>query len=220
MNWNELLKYPIIVGSILIALIGAKYLLDFDISRATKIGAGGIEFSKQQERTSDATQELDRQLKEAIARIEILEKRLDDPSNQINENERRQIIEEAAQEVSPAVAMLSKSAAQGGKSLVYRTSGYIWIGNYKDKWQKPVLIGLDGQVINKSPTSINVGEEYTTRGNMVIREQLPENNVDYYKGSRSLGTIPVGTRIRIEQAPVGVDREFAVQYWTKVVVIE
>ncbi|MCW9015966.1 MAG: hypothetical protein OQJ89_03315, partial [Kangiellaceae bacterium] len=200
--------------------IGAKYLLDFDISRATKIGTGGIEFSEQQERTSEATEELDRQLKEAIARIAILEKRLDNPTNQINENERRQILEEAAQEVSPAVAKLSKSAEKGGKSLVYNVSGYIWIGNFKDKWQKPVLIGLDGQIIQKSPDSINPGEQYTTRGNMVIREQLPQDNKDYYKGSRSLGTIPVGTRVRIEEIPEGIDREFAVQYWAKVVVLE
>lgn len=220
MNWNELLKYPIMVASIFLALFGARHLLDFDIGRATRIGADGIEFAEQQERTSEATQALDQALKEALARIEVLENSVNNPSANLDATERKRILEASAQEVSPEVAMLARSTVRDGKSLVYGKVGYIWIGDYQREWLKPRLVGLDGQVIEKAPQAIEVGERYSLRANIVLRKEQPQNNAEYYRGSPSLGVVTSGTQVQIEARPTGIDREFAVQYWAKVKVME
>ena len=220
MNWNELLKYPIIIISIFFALLGAKYFLGFDISRVTKIGVNGIEFAEQKNRTIEAIESIDQALKDVVARIDILEKAMNNPNRAIDQKEKKRILEESAQEVSSAVAQLAKPIGKGGKSSVFEKSGYIWIGDYKDKWSRPMLLGLNGQSVRKPPSDIRIGEEYAVGGNMVLRETEPKNDVEYYRDSRQIGTVTRGTRIIIEGKPKGIDREFAVQFWARIKVAE
>ena len=124
----------------------------------------------------------------------------------------------AAQTVSDQTANVSKlfAAATGKASISAR--GYIWIGNYADdRWDSPKLASLaSGQPVAMTPRQIKPGTEYSVLGNMVIRNGLPPNNTEYFRAQKSLGVIPRGTRVRIVTSPIGIDREFAVQYWAEV----
>jgi hypothetical protein len=98
--------------------------------------------------------------------------------------------------------------------------GYIWIGNYNQTWTSPQLAQPEtGKPMSVSPNQFKTGEEYIVLGNLVVRDGLPANDESYYRGRKSLGVIPQGTRIRLINGPVPIDRQFAVQYWAEVQVL-
>lgn len=45
---------------------------------------------------------------------------------------------------------------------------------------------------------------------------LPSNDADCSRVRKSLGVIPRGTSVRLVNAPVAIDRPYAVPYWAQI----
>jgi hypothetical protein len=206
----ELLKYPVTVFSILLALIIAKFTLGISFGAVAEVGPGGVKFAQ------DAKAEiadLAGKLNGAVVAIEELKKQSETraPSAQS-----QTAVFEATQTVSDQTAQLAKLSSDqpAGTS---KQKGYIWIGDYKNGWNRVKLGAVDtGQPIAGSPEKLLPGTEYSVLGNMVVRDGLPSNDADYFGGRKSLGVIPRGTKVRLVKAPVLIDREYVVQYWAEV----
>lgn len=209
-SWVELLKYPVAIFSVLIALIIGRHALGISFGAVSEISADGVKFS--QEAKGELT-DLASKLNGALAAIEELKKHpqfAQDGSTGIEA-----AVTEAAQTVSDQTAQFSRlpQDTNGGAS----PQGYIWIGNYRNGWSAVKLASLEtGQAITAVPQRLQPGTVYQVLGNMVVRDGLPADDASYYQGRRSLGTVPRGTRVRLVGAPVGIDRGFAVQYWAQV----
>jgi hypothetical protein len=206
-----LLKYPITVFSILLALLVAKWQLGITFGAVQEVGPGGVKFS--QEAKAELT-DIASRLNGALAAIEELRKAA--PAQKAKSPEAQATIFEAAQTVSDQTAQLA-NLTQAPASGSGPTGGFIWIGDYGNGWSRAKLAAVDkGQPITAPPDQLQPGTEYKVLGNMVVRDGLPANDPQYFQGRRSLGTLPRGTKIRLAEKPVAVDRGAAVQYWAKV----
>ena len=206
----ELLKYPLVVFSVLVALIIAKYTLEISFGAVSEISKDGIKFSQEQK---GELANLASKLNGAIAEIEQLKKNA--PVAQTSSAQAQATVFQAAQTVSDQTAQLANIAAKSPTSTFQQ--GWIWIGNYKDGWNPTTLsVPNTGQPVAVAPAQLTPGAEYQITGNMVVRDGLPENDAKYYEARKSLGTLPRGTRVRLVAAPTGVERQFAVQYWAKI----
>lgn len=214
----ELLKLPILVFSILLSVVALKHFLGLEFGTVTEVGTQGVRFSEQSQATLQALADLETKVNESVVRIEALEQRT--PRSQ---DEAKKIDSEAfsaSQSVSETTTELAKLQRERQKDQEGRASkaeGYIWIGNYNDTWEHPRLASIEtGQPIMLEPRQIEAGTEYRLLGNMVLRDGLPPNDVDYFRSRESLGVVPRGTRITLRRVPVAIDREFAVQYWAEI----
>ncbi|WP_428380930.1 hypothetical protein [Nevskia ramosa] len=212
--WIEISKYPVAVMSIFLALVGAKFILGIPFGSVSEITKDGIKF------TQDAKGELaslGAQLNAATKSIEEIKAQL---STKPLSSESKSAIFEASQTVSDQTAQIA-TVSSSGDSRDTKTSGYIWIGDYNKvsaTWQRVKLVSATtNAALVSAPSSVSPGTVFTVSGNMVLRDGLPRNDSTYFQGQKSLGVLPVGTRIKILSAPVGIDREFAVQYWAQVV---
>lgn len=207
----ELLKYPLTILSLLIALIVAKYTLGVSFGAVTEVSLEGVKF------TQDAKGEiadLAGKLNGALAAIEELKKQAG--SKETFSPRAQSEIFAATQTVSDQTAQLAKlSSVQAAGSP--KQKGLIWIGDYKNGWSRVLLSAIDtGKQIVVPPDKLLSGTEYSVLGNMVVRDGLPSNDADYFRGRKSLGVIPRGTKVRLVRAPAAIDRGFAVQYWAEV----
>ncbi|GGC64330.1 hypothetical protein [Undibacterium terreum] len=210
----ELLKYPVTVFSILIALLIAHQFLGLNFGNVTELSASGIKF------TQDAKGEitsLASQLNSATAAIQDLQKRL--PAGDAPTPQAKAQIFEASQTVSNQTAQIAK-LTNDAPGDTQKTHGYMWIGDYKNGWSRIKLSAVDSnEPVSVSPDKLSAGNEFKVLGNMVVRDGLPSNDADYYTAKKSLGIVPVGSKIRFLGQPKGIDREFAVQYWVEIVVL-
>ncbi len=205
----DLLKYPVTVFAILIAVIIAKFALGITFGSVTEITGEGIKFS--QDAKGELT-DLASKLNGALAAIDELKKQA--PAAEANPQAR--VAEFTASQTVPDQSAQIASIASPATSASAR-QGYIWIGNYKGGWNPTMLAALaTGQPITAAPDTLVSGAEYKVLGNIVVRDGLPGNDAAYYQGHKSLGSIPRGTTIRLVTPPTGLDRQFAVQYWAKV----
>jgi hypothetical protein len=209
-----LLRYPVTVFSILIALIIAKYALGLSFGAVATVGPGGVTF------VQDAKAEiadLAGRLNGALAAIEELRKQTAPAGG--SSAQAKTAIFAATQTVSDQTAQLAKLTSDQPSGAV-KQKGFIWIGDYKNGWNS-VKLGntATGQAVTDPPQKLLPGTEYSVLGNMVVRDGLPSNDADYFRSRKSLGVVPRGTRVRLVRAPVPIDREFAVQYWAEVEVL-
>lgn len=211
--WIELGKYPITILSIFLALVGAKYVLGITFGPVSEISADGVKFS-QDARGEIAS--LSAQVNAVTKSLEEMKRQL--PSTQLSA-EARSAVFEASQIVSDQTAQVTKlyTAADSTKSAL---TGYIWVGDYNNKtgeWTRIKLVSPQTNATVTTPlTQISPGTIFAVTGNLVVRDGLPQNDKDYYQGRKSIGVIPSATHIKILSAPVGIDREYAVQYWAQV----
>lgn len=210
----DLVKYPIIIFSILIALIAAKYLLGLEFGLITEVGTGGVKFAeKKSQATFEALTSLEGKVNQALVELE----QLKNVNQSVAESpEAKAKVFEAAQIVSDQTASVARIQVPDHARRT-RLKGYIWIGDFKEAWSKPKLAQPDtGQPITLPPTQLQPGTEYTVLGNMVVGDGLPSDDQKYYAGRASLGVIPRGTRVRLIGNPAAIAREYAVQYWVEV----
>lgn len=199
----NLLKYPLTVFSILLALIIATYTIGIKFGVVSEINSGGIKFVTD---TKSEISELSSKLNAALTAIEQLKSQV--PSAQTPTAQAAVV--DAAQTVPDQSAQFSKISNASRQ-------GYIFIGNYDNGWSSVKLGALDnGQPIKISPEELKPGTTYQVLGNMVVRDGLPENDSQYYQARSSIGTVPRGSKIRLVNTPVGIDRKFATQYWAPV----
>ena len=214
----ELVKYPIAVFSILIALVAARYLLGLEFGLVTEVGTGGVKFAeKKSQATFEALTNLEGKVNQALVELEQLKK----VNQKVPESpELKAQLFEAAQIVSDQTARVEQIQLPDGARRG-RLKGYIYIGDFKETWNRPKLAQLGtGQPITLQPSKLQRGTEYIVLGNMVVRDGLPANDQNYYRGRASLGVIPQGTRVRLVSDPAAVDRGYAIQYWAEVEVLQ
>lgn len=208
----ELLKYPILVLTIVLSLLTLKHCAGLQFGVLTKVGPGGAEFAQQTQATENAVSELEARLNETQVRLAALEMQSKPSTAETRRVETE--ADSAAQIVSDATAQI---AVLRRSTSGVSTAGYIWIGNYKQKWQPAKFARLDtGQPVEIPPMQMTQGTQYRVLGNMVLRDGMPANDQDYFRSRASLGVVPRGTVVSILEPPLGIDREFAVQYWAKV----
>jgi hypothetical protein len=158
--------------------------------------------------------DLSSRLNGALAAIEELRKTL--PAPEVRSAEARATVFEASQTVSDQTARLA-SLAKGPASEAGANSGYIWIGDFRQAWSRVKLGDADqGKAIATPPADLLPGTEFKVLGNMVVRDGLPSNDTQYFQGRKSLGTLPRGTKVRLVEKPVPIDRGGLVQVWAKV----
>lgn len=210
----ELAKYPIIVLSIFLALVGAKYLLGIPLESLTEITAQGVKFNAN---AKGEISNLSAQLNGALQSIEELKTALKAPLSA----EAESAIFEASQTVTAQMAELTNvnNLSRGSES-----SGFIWIGDYNttnSTWGRVKLLSvLTNRVIELKPNEIVSGMDFILSGNMVLREGLPKDDDRYYKDQRSLGVLPSGSRVKVVSTPVGIQRNSVNQYWMEVTALK
>lgn len=213
----ELLKYPVLVFSIVLALVILKYAMHLEIGMLTEVSTDGLKFSAESNKaTLEAITELESRLGDLTVRVNTLEK-VETPADGVTRQATKLQAISATQTVSDATATIARLTPKLPGDADEQLVGWMWIGNYRRSWDKPTLAALDtGQPIAMAPQDIVIGSEFRALGNMVVRDGMPENDDDYYRGRKSLGVIPRGGRVRALSRAEGIDREFAVQYWLKV----
>lgn len=208
----ELLKYPITVFSIFLALVGARYLLGITFGQVSKLSTEGVEFA------TEATQQLtalESKLNGVLAEVEAMKKVSSRQPSELGPQWQARIAE-AQQTVSDQAVKLSRSVANLADADD-RLRGWIWIGDYRTDWDRVKLGALEsGQPISIPPGQMQAGTEYRLLANMVVRDGRPSNDRDYFNARKSLGVLPAGTVIRLVNKPVDIDREFAMQWWAEV----
>lgn len=182
--WLDLLRYPVLALSIVLAVIALKHFLGLEFGPVTELGTQGVKFAEQSKATLEAIAELEANLNEAMVRIEAIEK--EDGKSVTASNQVEREAASAAQTVSDTTAQLARlqsAKRPSGKRL----KGYIWIGNYNaEGWEQVMLAGLDtGQPIQIPPDRVVEGTSYTTLGNIVLRDGLPANDALYFRGRAS-----------------------------------
>ena len=200
-----------------------RWIFGIDFSRLSKIGFEGIEFYEQrEEKTINIIAELEASISDLTTKVEFLQKELS-AGKERDLNKREVANFEGTQTVSKQAAQLAKSFRPEDKSLIKDKTGFIWIGNFNQqsqKWDKPMLAWLDGKPLSQPPQELQINTQFKVLGNMILRDGQPQNDTQYYRSVKSLGVIPQGTIITLLEKPIGIDREFAMQYWVKVEVNE
>lgn len=209
--WVELLKYPITIFSMLLALVAAKWVLGLQIGPLAKIGPGGIEFV--QEARVEIV-DIVSKLNGALAEIEALKKAA--PVAQATSDQANKEVFAATQTVSNQTAALANVSREVAPNVAAPRKGYIWIGDFKGTWGKTLISAGNNEPVKEAPEKLPLGTTYTTLGNMVVRDGLPSDDPDYFRGRPSLGVIPRGTPFKLVTTPVGIDRGYAVQYWAQI----
>jgi len=216
----ELLKYPIAIFAILIALIVARFALGITFGPVAKVSTEGVEFAQA---STAKLGDLEGKVNGLAMELQALKKT---PTVSALESTRRadRSLEarafEATQTVSDQTAQLAQLGARVFPSAV-RQKGFIWIGDYTDKWDRPRLSSPEtGKPLTLAPAALGSGSEYKVLDNLVIRDGVPKRDVDFLKSPSSLGILPRGSRVRLIGEPVRVDRGSAIQYWAEVEVLK
>ena len=214
-SYVDLAKYPLAVASVFLALVGAKFILGVPFGAVSKITKDGIEFTQE---AKGEIASLSSQVNASTKAIEEIKKQL---LSKPLSSEAKSDIFEASQTVSNQTAQIA-TVGGGASGAGDVASGFIWIGDYaksSSSWPRVKLVSpATNAPLVSAPATVAPGTVFTLSSNMVLRDGLPANDAEYFQGRRSLGVLPSGTRVRIVTAPVGIDREFAVQYWARVAV--
>jgi hypothetical protein len=212
---SELLKYPITVFSILAALIIAKFTLGIDFRSVSEVTLGGVKFAQE---SSSKIADLEGRLGAFEAQLTALNKTEPD-ADAAEQTPLSAKILEATETVSDQTAQLA-SLSDVKKSSGVSQKGFIWVGNFKKKWDRIKLAMPDtGQAVALPPGQLLPGTEYKALDNIVVREGVPENNKNSTKGKKIVGTVTRGATIRVVDTPKPVHRGLATQYWAEVEVI-
>lgn len=166
-SWIDLLKYPILILSIVLGLILMNLFLDIDFKRLTKISANSIEFSTD---VNKATSELDERLK----KLEIKMSEIDNNTKtDTTESFAARNVKET-QVVSDNIARLSFSNPDNKNDLTSTNlkdkEGYIWIGNVvNNNWSEIQLLDLNNNPVNVNLKNIEVNSSYRVKNNLSLR---------------------------------------------------
>ncbi|NJK41167.1 MAG: hypothetical protein HC934_07100 [Acaryochloridaceae cyanobacterium SU_2_1] len=210
-QWLEILKYPTLVFSMLLALIIARFTLGIQFGSVTEISKEGVKF---EETASTALAEIDSRVSE----LETKAKEIQIPNADKNKVMTQSFT--ASQMVDNSTAQVALSSEKNRQDALV---GYIWIGNYTPQkgWSEVNLAQPGtGAKLGSQPSEIRVNATYIVQGNMVVRDGLPADDEQYFRGRANLGVIPVGTDVEILEKPVGIEREGTRHYWAKLRVIK
>lgn len=217
----ELVKYPVLLLTvfILLATVGVPW------ENLTELGINGLKFESRTLATK-----IDQQQKALSAleeQFKVLAKNnvVANPTNPPNTDPAVKDALVKAQEIASDDTVTANTAAlyqdtdRSRRLLLANTTGYIWIGDKRkdEKWKRLMLKNEQGNFVNCD--DVQVDQEYTVARNPVLRDARPDNTAGYFRSVGINGVVPSGSKVRVLSEPVGIDREFAVQYWVQVQVI-
>ena len=221
----ELFKYPIVVFSILVALLLAQKFLGVRFGAVASIGPDGVSFVAHADTINARVLQLTSQLADTRAALERIQHTSElgaDSAKALGSAIEKQSFD-SLQTVSDAQAKLSRAiGSDDNRPLLAGQDGWIWIGNYNPatkRWERPKIRPLAGTPLPASPEEIDHDDEFLVSGNMVVRGGLPKNTLDYFLEQPSLGAIKRDTRVQALGKPEAVQRPYARQYWLKVHVV-
>lgn len=152
--WVELLKYPVTIFSLLLALLVAQSMLGVQFGQVTELGPGGIKFVQQ---ASGEIANLDGKLNGVLAEIEALKKAAPAVATAAS-TETQAVVFAASQTVSDQTAQFASVAREVAPSGPSARKGYIWIGDYKGDWGKTMLgTGSDDTPVRGKPEALPLG---------------------------------------------------------------
>lgn len=204
MNYSELLKYPLTLLSLTICILVLKWF--GMVGPIRKLGEA--EFGEIQ---TKANTDFERRLGtlETVLFKDSAAPTLTDSSvmNQVTISQN--VISDNADHVVAFQQQLEKTTDNANK-----TEGWIFIGNFDKTWRSRFFKTESGD--QPRPQDIAPGDNLILLGNMVARQDLPNNDVNYYKAVPSTGLLVRNTKVVVEEAPVLIDRQVLKQYWVKV----
>ena len=215
----ELIKYPVLVFSLLAAVVVARFALGIEFGNVTEISTQGLKFAEANQALSKTVTDLETRLNAMQEQIKALEK-----SNNVdlsyNETVQQDVFY-AEQTVSDVTANASRLAAQTTSQEEEVLQGYIWIGDWGEgKWSKVQLASMDSrQPITIPPEQMVAGTQYISLGNLVVRAEWPRNDEINFKGAETNGVIPRGSTLEII-TPQDFDLDTSQQFWAEVRLIE
>jgi len=219
-DWVELLKFPITILVGIGAIVGASYILDI---RPTDVAIGQLKVKLETEIRQDIIKSnlnLEEVVREQV-RLELGQLNSSDTSMFAMRDPAASATDStttmALNTISDDLAKIAKVKTQSGSSeTVFKsTEGYIWVGNYLPGTKKFTNIKINADNLSE----IKVGEKYYVNGNMVIRENSPVQNINYYKGEKKKGVAVKGTEIKILEKPDVKKLGGYHQYWVKIEVL-
>ena len=215
----ELIKYPVLVFSLLAAVVVARFALGIEFGNVTEISTQGLKFAEANQALSKTVTDLETRLNAMQEQIKALEGGAN--GNTVFSEIVQQDVFSAEQMVSDVTANASRLVAQAAPEQEDALQGYIWIGDWGDgAWKKIQLAGLDSrQPVTLPPNQMVAGTQYISLGNLVVRAARPRNDEIYYKGVETNGVIPRGARIEIVTQP-NIVREESQQFWAEVRLID
>ncbi len=229
---KELLKYPILVMSIVLGIV----VLDYFEYNIVSLGTGGIEVEKRITNTLEGSQELSRK----VDSLELLVAQLFESRQIENQEQIDRLVSDGSglqksdlndtitgvsvkSHISTYQFQASDLTTKINKDLdeikhANSKVGWIWIGNYAEKaWSTCMLKRIDGKALPiGSPESIQKNEVFEVTGNMYIRKYLPPNTDSYFRSVNAVGIVPNGSEVEVLEPPQAIDRGFQVQYWMKI----
>jgi len=226
----DLLKYPITIFAILLALVVARFTLGITFGPVTKVSSEGVEFAQAstaklgdlEGRVNGLAMELEALKTASTLSAHRSTVRADTSAlaTLVADRSLEARVFEATQAVSDQTAQLARLGARVFPSKA-KQKGFIWIGDYTGKWERAKLGSPEtGEPLALAPAELQPGSEFRVLDNMVIRDAVPEKDQHYLRGPSSLGIISRGSRVRLVGEAVRVDRGFATQYWAEVEIVK
>lgn len=215
----KLLKYPIMMISVIIGLFLVQSLLKINLSNISKIALHGFEIEMIQgarKESLDALVEMALDIKELTVRIDSLERKTKTP--------KPELLSVELNEVSDVVSQLSMSQSKFTRTVLSGRKGYIFVGIYNStdgKWTRAILLRQNsGESVTSAPNQLPVGGRFLVGTNIVLRDGLPPDDEQYFRSRKKIGVIPRGTHVALLDQPVGINRNHGVEYWAHVEVSE
>lgn len=210
-DWVELLKFPITILIAIAAIVVGSLILNI---KPSVVEIGELKVELQTELTKEIINsniELEEVVKNEV-RKQLQYQNTDTSNSSIDNNESEEI-----DVVSDQLADLARISNDKGIKNIYKsTIGYIMLANYYPNSNQFRKKKIDFQKLS----DIKIGTEYYVNDNMVIRENSPVNNVQYFKGEKKVGLAIKDSKIRILEKPEFKELSGYYQYWVKIKVIE
>ncbi len=210
-DWVELLKLPFTIVITIASVVLASLVLGL---RPTDLQIGDVKINLEKELRKELVAS-NINLEELI-REEVQKQLGQGPTPVPLAGDTVQIKPSANDIVSDQVAALAKiNKGSDQVQTIYKSvQGYIWLGNKKSDGE--IQLSINAETFE----SIKIGAEYTVSGNMVIRENDPTKNPDYFEGEKKIGLAPRNTKVKILERPSFIDLGNKTQYWAKIEVME
>ena len=226
---KELLKYPILVLSIILGVVVLD-LFDYNI---VSLGASGIEVERRIENSLQDSEAMSQ-------KIDSLELLLSELVIKLENQPTTKSTGEQTYGDSINDSPLAGSAVKKGKAWTHQLqasdlttkihqeldqfkksevrTGWIWIGcYYSPAWDPMNLKGIGEKVLySGAPEGIQKNDVYEVVDNMYMREHLPPNNEQYFRSVEWVGIVPSGTKVEVIEPPRGLERNSSIHYWMKI----
>ncbi|MEQ9298694.1 MAG: hypothetical protein RIF33_09035 [Cyclobacteriaceae bacterium] len=219
---KELLKYPILVFSVILGVIFLDHF-DYDV---VSLGTSGIEIEKRITNTLVDAKALSMKVDSLEQIINSLAISHTPPAeaffNKSNKGNAGSFTPSITPEPTKTLRIASDLTTKFNKSIEEVSKnrfivGWVWIGEYNtltNDWSDvAVREAGDAKPFGKQPATLTEGDAIVTMANLYIYDKLPETND---ASRKSIGILAKGTMVEVQQKPISVDSSMLKHYWIKI----